>query len=171
MRCAGCGIIMARNYRYKKWDYKGCGFYMITLNVEGRKPLLGTLRVERDEPWIDYSPLGKAVSSQIEECFAGYSQIQICAKQLMPDHLHFVVWVKDRIPISLGEIIRRLKIGCTHAYWEIVLRINAQSINAISIENGETAEEKDRTGAINEENINRPSLFERGFHDRILLHA
>ena len=34
MRGAGCGIIMARNYRYKNWDYKGCGIYMITVNVE-----------------------------------------------------------------------------------------------------------------------------------------
>lgn len=124
---------MARNYRLKSWNYKGRGIYMITMNIEGRMPLLGTLQGGIDDAKVEYSPLGKIVSEQIEQAFEPYEQIQICAKQLMPDHLHFVVWVKESIPVTLGEIIRKMKIGCTHAY--------------------------------------NNTLFEPGFHDRVLLHA
>ena len=142
---------------------------MITMNIDGRKPLLGELQGGTDGAWVYYSPLGKAVSEEIEKCFADYPQIQICAKQLMPDHLHFVVWVKDSLPVSLGEIIRKLKIGCTHAYWEIVLHMNVQSKDTTnsSVQSKDTTncsvQSKDATS-------NRSSLFESGFHDRIMLH-
>lgn len=124
---------MARNYRLKYWNYKGRGIYMITMNVESRVPLLGALQGGIDDAWVEYSSLGQVVSERIELTFDAYPQIQICAKQLMPDHLHFVVWVKEDIPVPLGQIIRDLKIGCTHAYAN--------------------------------------TLFEPGFHDRVLLHA
>lgn len=137
---------MARNYRLKYWNYKGRGIYMITINVEGRVPLLGMLEGGTDGAWVEYSPLGKMVSERIEVTFGAYPQIRICAKQLMPDHLHFVVWVKEDIPVTLGQIIRDLKIGCTHAWWEISGRMDATFTNATS-------------------------LFEPGFHDRVLLHA
>ena len=138
---------MPRNYRLKYWNYKGRGIYMITMNIEGRVPLLGVMQGGVEDARVEYSPLGKLVSEQIELAFKPYSQIQICAKQLMPDHLHFVVWVKEEIPIPLGEIVRKLKIGCTHAYRELDSGLmNATCTNAIS-------------------------LFEAGFHDRVLLHA
>jgi len=138
---------MARNYRLEYWNYKGRGIYMITMNVEGRVPLLGNLQGSIDGAWVEYSPIGKMVSEQIEQAFERYEQIRICAKQLMPDHLHFVVWVKEDIPITLGEIIRKLKIGCTQAWREM------------------------KGGRINATCIDATSLFEAGFHDRVLLHA
>ena len=137
---------MARNYRLKNWNYKGRGIYMITMNIEGRVPVLGALQGGIGDAWVEYSPVGKMVSEQIEQAFGLYPQIQICAKQPMPDHLHFVVWVKEEIPIVLGEIIRKMKIGCTQAWREMGGRMNATCTNATS-------------------------LFEPGFHDRVLLHA
>lgn len=120
---------------------------MITMNIEGRVPSLGVLLGGSDDARVEYSPLGKLVSEQIEQAFKPYPQIQICAKQLMPDHLHIVVWVKEEIPIPLGEIVRKLKIGCTHAYREM------------------------ESGRMNTTCTNATSLFEAGFHDRVLLHA
>lgn len=146
---------MARNYRLKYWNYKERGIYMITMNIEGRVPLLGTLQGGIDNARVEYSPLGKTVSEQIEQAFEPYEQIQICAKQLMPDHLHFVVWVKEAIPVTLGEIIRKMKIGCTHAWWKMSGRMNATCIDAMNSKSGGDA----------------TSLFEPGFHDRVLLHA
>jgi len=146
---------MARNYRLKNWNYKGRGIYMITMNIEGRVPVLGALQGGVGDAWVEYSPVGKMVSEQVEQAFGLYPQIQICAKQLMPDHLHFVVWVKEEIPIVLGEIIRKMKIGCTQAWREMGGRMNATCTNAINSKSG-----GDDT-----------SLFEPGFHDRVLLHA
>ena len=136
---------MPRNHRLKYWNYKGSGIYMITINIAGRVPLLGALQGGEDDARVEYSPIGKMVSERIEHAFEPYPQIQICAKQLMPDHLHLVVWVKEEIPEPLGEIIRKLKIGCTQAYRD--------------------------SGRIDATCINATSLFETGFHDRVLLHA
>lgn len=162
---------MPRNYRLQYWDYKGRGIYMITMNIDGRQPLLGVLQGGTDSAWVEYSSLGKDVSEQIEQAFEPYAQIQICAKQLMPDHLHFVVWVKEAIPVTIGEIIRKMKIGCTHAYQDY-LRMNAQSTDAISKQHM-NARSTDDVGSINDLRIHaqQPSLFEPGFHDRVLLHA
>ena len=180
---------LPRNYRYSKWDYHGRGIYMITMNIDGRKPLLGRLLGDVQGAWVDYSPLGRAVSEQIEACLALYPDIQICAKQLMPDHLHLVVWVKERLPVALGEIIRRLKIGCTHAYWEDTfwedtLRMNAQSTNATNTIPSGTADSlpsgaadglpsgaADSIDGTDAPKRRGPSLFEPGFHDRIMMHA
>lgn len=153
---------MARNYRLKYWNYKGRGIYMITMNIEGRLPLLGELQGGTDDARVEYSSLGKIISEQIEMAFEPYTQIQICAKQLMPDHLHFVVWVQDEIPVTIGEIIRKMKIGCTHAWWEEKGgRINATCIDAMD----------EKGGRMNATCIDATSLFEQGFHDRVLLHA
>ena len=141
---------------------------MITINVEGRHPLLGVLQGGIDDAWVEYSAIGKMVSDQIEQAFELYEQIQICAKQLMPDHLHFVVWVKEDIPIPLGQIIRKMKIGCTHAWWEMSGRINTTCTDAIKGGRINTT----CTDAINgKSGIDATSLFEAGFHDRVLLHA
>ena len=35
---------MPLKYRYKHWDYKVKGVYMITMDIDGRKPLLGELQ-------------------------------------------------------------------------------------------------------------------------------
>lgn len=136
---------MPRNYRLKYWNYKGRGIYMITMSIAGRVPLLGVLQGGVDAARVEYSPIGKMVSERIELTFEPFPQIQICAKQLMPDHLHFVLWVKEDIPVPLGEIIRKLKIGCTQAYRD--------------------------SGRIDATFTNATSLFESGFHDRVLLHA
>ena len=136
---------MPRNYRLKYWNYKGRGIYMITINIASRVPLLGVLRGGEDDARVEYSPIGKMVSERIELTFEPFPQIQICAKQLMPDHLHFVLWVKEDIPVPLGEIIRKLKIGCTQAYRD--------------------------SGRMDATFTNATPLFESCFHDRVLLHA
>ena len=38
-------------------------------------------------------------------------RLQICGKQLMPDHLHVVVWVKDDLGVSIRQIAQGFRIG------------------------------------------------------------
>ena len=48
---------MPRDYRLKYWNYKGRGIYMITMNIEGRVPLLGVLQGSVDDARVEYSLL------------------------------------------------------------------------------------------------------------------
>ena len=103
-------------------DYQGRCIYMITLVVKERRPLLGTLKGdgEREPAIVEPSPLGQAVIQSLVNIPRFYPEIAIWTFQLMPDHLHFIVFVKERIPVHLGKVINGFKVGCNHVYKELV---------------------------------------------------
>lgn len=130
-------------------DYSGVSAYMITVTVTDRKPLLGTL--EFDTPGNAHvmpTPLGLAVISAFYDTEKQVLSktgctIQIVQYQLMPDHFHGIIYIKESLPKewSLGRIIAGWKGECSRAYWRIT----------------------SMTGSVSSE-----SLFTPGFHDRIL---
>ena len=103
-------------------DYQGRCIYMITLVVKERRPLLGTLtgNGETEPAIVEPSTLGRAVMQSLVNIPQYYPEIAIWTFQLMPDHLHFIVFVKERIPVHLGKVINGFKVGCNRAYKELV---------------------------------------------------
>lgn len=102
---------MAFEWKDNERLWRGCGIYHITLAVVDRQPLLGELQ---DDATVRWSELGRRVAENIEEIHRRYPAIDICAKQLMPDHLHLVLWVKDSIDKSIKEVVRGFMQGCNH---------------------------------------------------------
>ena len=103
-------------------DYQCRCIYMITLVVKERRPLLGTLtgNGETEPAIVEPSPLGRAVMQSLVNIPQYYPEIAIWTFQLMPDHLHFITFVKERIPVHLGKVINGFKVGCNRAYKELV---------------------------------------------------
>lgn len=103
-------------------DYQGRCIYMITLVVKERRQLLGTLTGdgETEPAVVEPSPLGQAVIQSLINIPQFYPQIDIWTFQLMPDHLHAIVFVKEPIPVHLGKVINGFKVGCNRAYKELV---------------------------------------------------
>ncbi len=103
-------------------DYQSRCIYMITLVVKERRPLLGSLtgNGETTPAIVEPSPLGQAVIQSLINLPKFYPQIAIWTFQLMPDHLHFIVFVKERIPVHFGKVINGFKVGCNRAYKELV---------------------------------------------------
>ena len=120
-------------------DYYERGIYMITLEVEGRRPILGELVGER----VELSELGRAVADCWRQIPSFHPEVSLIESAIMPDHLHGLLFVRERMARHLGEVVRGFKIGCTKAYraWS-----GAGAIH----------------GAY-------PQLFAEGYHDRILL--
>ena len=103
-------------------DYKERRMYMITLEVEGRLPVFGHLEGDafaekgsKDEPRIVLSELGKAVENEWLAIPRFFPQIEIRALQMMPDHLHGILFVKKPLPVHLGHVISGFKTGCRKA--------------------------------------------------------
>ena len=103
-------------------DYTERRMYMITLEVEGRKPLFGHLvgnpfaeRGGEDEPRIELTPLGKAVQSEWMGIHGYFPQIEVKAVQMMPDHMHGILFVQAPLPVHLGQVISGFKAGCRKA--------------------------------------------------------
>ena len=69
---------------------------MITLVVEGRKPLFGRLQGDglasmgsENEPKVVLSPLGKAIQNfEIQKIPTFYPMVEVWKLCIMPDHLH-----------------------------------------------------------------------------------
>lgn len=100
-------------------DYAERRMYMITIEVEGRRALFG--RVEGDvaapngsdeAPHIVLSALGKMVQDEWLGIPSFFPQIEVMAVQMMPDHMHGILFVKDRLPVHLGQVISGFKAGC-----------------------------------------------------------
>ena len=141
---------MSQTKRCYNWNYRGRGIYLLTMVTNGRTPLLGQLTQGETGAYLQYSSLGKKVAEQIEKLTTLFSQLTICAKQIMPDHIHVVLWVREDMPVSLGQIVRGFKVACTQDY----LRELAQGC-----ETQRRQPARETTG-----------LWEPGFNDRIVLH-
>ena len=107
-------------------DYLGRRMYLITMTVEGRRPLLGAVvgnpnvgHGAPEAPRMELSQLGKAVEKCWMEISEHYPQVEVLALQLMPDHLHGIIFVKEKMPQHLGQVIKGFKIATNRVYKQV----------------------------------------------------
>lgn len=100
-------------------DYHHERFYMITFAVEGRLPVLGRLEYARGDTAEDIknvgvtlSSLGEAVCKEWLRISTIYPQVAVIAVQVMPDHLHGILYVREHTSFHLGQVIKGFKLGC-----------------------------------------------------------
>ena len=105
--------------RDESHDYTARRMYMITIEVEGRRPLFGQVvgnpfadKRSADAPHIVLSELGQAVQAEWVGISHYYPQIEVLAIQMMPDHLHGILFVREALPVHLGQVIAGFKAGC-----------------------------------------------------------
>lgn len=99
-------------------DYCGVAVYMVTMCVEGRRPVLGTLCGPDDRhvlPWVYPSQLGLMVKRAWQEIPQYHPQVRLLGFQLMPDHVHGIIYVTSPMPQPLGRLIQGFKKGCRDA--------------------------------------------------------
>ena len=150
------------------WNYKGRGIYMITLVARDRKAVLGKLNGAREEAHLVPSKLGESVSSQIDAIPSYYPQIEIIAKQLMPDHLHMLLFVHEPLTVHIGRVIDGFKVGTNRAYRQINgLRSNSANTELADMN---IPHSRSCVSAVSAERSYLPGLWEEGYHDRILTH-
>ena len=98
-------------------DYQGRCIYMLTLVVKDRRTLLGHITGDGEaEPAVMHlSPMGEAVHNAVLGIPDYYPVIEIITHQVMPDHLHIVLYVHDRLPVHLSRVVSGFKGGCNNA--------------------------------------------------------
>ena len=107
-------------------DYESRRIYLITMTVEGRRPLLGTLAGDADAPdgsteapRVDPSPLGVEVQRCWFAIHERYPEVEVLALQLMPDHLHGILFVTQQMEQHLGMVLKGFKVGCNKAFRQL----------------------------------------------------
>ena len=143
-------------------DYTERRMYMITIEVEGRRSVFGHIEGNLDAPkeslmapHIVLSPLGKVVQDEWLGISKYYPQIEVMAIQMMPDHLHGILFVKDRLPVHLGKVISGFKAGCRKAMRTVAQLTSAENPSQL-------------VTALPTSDSNYKPLFARGYNDLIL---
>ena len=105
-------IIPHMGRRLTGFDYSQRRIYEITIVLEERKPILGRLVKKGEADWaVEPSAIGAAVIDCWREIPVRWPQVELIESQLMPDHFHGVLFVKERLPKgkSLGNVIGSFK--------------------------------------------------------------
>ena len=152
------------------FDYTQRMMYMVTMVTEGRRPLFGkvTGRSEaaegsEDAPRIELTELGQRVSDEWWGIPRYYPQVEIIALQMMPDHLHGILFVREKMERDLSRIVRGFKTGCNRAYRELFPAV--QSVATQSQQTGQQQTGRQQT----KQDRRHGLLFAPGFCDKLLL--
>ena len=104
-------------------DYQSRRIYLITMTVVGRRPLLGTLVGDADAPEgspsaprVELTALGQQVADCWTDIEKHYPEVNVLATMVMPDHLHGILFVEQRMEQHLGMVIKGFKKGCNKAF-------------------------------------------------------
>ena len=144
-------------------DYQSRSIYMITICVTGRRPLLGALR-DGPSPWVEPTELGV----EVERCWHAipvhYPEVRLLEFQLMPDHVHGLLFVERKMESHLGQIIKGFKIGCSKAKW----RLEEALPGSRALNYNSTHKTSHKTPHDTPATSRREPLFESGYHDSVL---
>lgn len=64
--------------------------------------------------WVEYNALGKAIDNDLRHFQDKHEGVLICARKIMDNHIHVVVWVQKNIKQSIKQIAHGFRIGITH---------------------------------------------------------
>ena len=140
-------------------DYTTRRIYMVTMVTEGRKPLFGRVTGHSDAvepspeaPHICLSPLGEAVSREWQAISSYHPQVKVLALQMMPDHLHGILFVTEHMDKPLGKVILGFKQSCNKAFRALL------PVEFVAV--AQQHARQDRSNGL---------LFAKGYNDGILL--
>ena len=140
-------------------DYTARRMYMVTMVTEGRKPLFGkvvghseAVKPSAKAPHIEQSPLGEAVAEIWQTIGSHHPEVKVVALQMMPDHLHVILFVMEKMEKPLGKVLLGVKQACNQAFRELM----PKEVVAVAQQH---AQQKRENGL----------LFAKGFNDQILL--
>ena len=116
-------------------NYSHLGYYHITITISNRRAqslgrIVGDLQYpdgHPDAPKVELTAIGKMVEYELRHSISRhYPVVEVQDYVVMPDHIHFILHVKNSIiskngrETHLGQIIAGFKKGCNRRYWEII---------------------------------------------------
>ena len=146
-------------HRARWMDYKDPSVMMLTLVTNQRLPLLGELIGEK----IVLTPLGKQVAQEIERIptYKDATAIEIYHYVIMPDHVHILLRIHDKLPKHIGRYLYWFKVRCSHYF-------SAENRRALDLQSPTVSQVTADYPA--GKATTPPPLFAPEYHDRILTH-
>jgi REP element-mobilizing transposase RayT len=127
--------------------------------TEERRPLFGKVVGRSDAvepssevPRVALSPLGEAIEQIWQTIGSHHREVKVVALQMMPDHLHAILFVTERMEKPLGKVLLGVKQACNQAFRGMM------PVEFVAVAQ-QHAQQKRENGL----------LFAKGFNDQILL--
>lgn len=136
-----------RNTRRAPWhDYSSRSLYMLTYTCLPHRPLLSRIQLQDEKATAVHTPLGRRILEEIEQIPRFHPRIDLYSKIVMPDHIHFIIFVKERLTRPLGQELAGFSKACNDAYRELYASAGQGQLSGGS-----------------------GLLFREGFNDRIIM--
>ena len=148
-------------------DYHDRRMYMVTMVTEGRQKYFGevvgrcdAVPGSQDAPHIELSPLGQAVKDCWFSIPSHYGSVKLIALQMMPDHLHGILFVSERMDSTLGDVLHGFKTGCNKCFRQLMPLEYVAAMRLQTERNERANGQRDR---------NHGLLFSPNYNDKLLL--
>ncbi len=107
--------------RLRDYDYSNSGYYFITICTHNHKNLFGNIELQElcDIPQIKLSKIGEIVECELLKIESHYSNIEIDKFVIMPNHIHLIIKITERInpfptiKFDISNIIGKYKAAVT----------------------------------------------------------
>ena len=136
-------------------DYTERMMYMVTMVTEGRRPLFGNVTVCSEDPSghegaarMELSELGERVRMEFMQIEAHHPEARVLKLQMMPDHLHGIIFVREHMEQPLGMALRGFKQKCNQHYRRLVLGEEGTSVPSVALPTQQTGPAAQQTGAL-----------------------
>ena len=135
--------------RCKNHDYRNRCIYMITMLKSAQAPPFSSIRrdpkASKISPLVEIYPAGRIIHDCLNRLCIDYCGLRILCRIVMPDHIHFELFVTERTEMPLGSMIAAFKSACSKQFYEDFPQSSLAQ--------------------------NRLPLFESGFNDKIAFRA
>jgi REP element-mobilizing transposase RayT len=85
--------------RLKSWDYRNPGYYFVTICIQGKKCLLGSIAGEK----FQISSLGSMVENFWQQIPKQFHGVEIDDFIIMPNHVHGIIVISDSPDSSVSK--------------------------------------------------------------------
>lgn len=133
----GQDIITHSQNRRAFWnDYKSRRIYMVTITRNSRlnTPFSRVTYAGHDNDGrikaiTQPSDYGKIISEELYRMERFFNEIKLLKNEIMPDHMHFIIFVKERLDIGLGGVVKFFKGNCTKRLREVFPKFEEMGIS------------------------------------------
>ncbi|MDE5877617.1 MAG: hypothetical protein K2H47_09025 [Muribaculaceae bacterium] len=108
------------NRRCRDHDYRSRCIYMITMLKASGVPRFSTItrdeRCKKISPVVKLSDVGIIIQNNLARLVTDYPELKVLARIIMPDHIHFELYVQQPTQLPLGSILAEFKSNCSTAF-------------------------------------------------------
>lgn len=101
------------NTRANFLDYHKPGLFMITMNKERQVPIFSSIIEEDNENksgvYVITTDLGNIIREYLENIEKVCVHLEVWNYIIMPDHIHFLIYIKRKMDLTLGEYLAKFK--------------------------------------------------------------